>query len=100
MIVRRWVLVAAAGAVAVLGAGPPPVPAGTVPARAVGAAGPWGEAVGVPGLEALSHGRATQVVSVSCPSPGNCAAAGDYWKHGDRQGFVVDERSGRWGRAI
>lgn len=92
---RSWVLVAAIGAVAVLGAG-----MSAVPAWAVRAAGPWGRAIAVPGLEALSKGRAAQVLSISCPSPGNCAAAGDYRDHAGRQGFVVDERNGRWGRAM
>jgi hypothetical protein len=64
--------------------------------------GRWGKATRIPGLAALSKGRASDgVVSVSCASPGNCAAAGAY---ADRAGllrqFVAAERNGRWGKAI
>jgi hypothetical protein len=38
---------------------------------------------------------------VSCGSPRNCAAGGDYAdRRGHWQGFVVSQRNGRWGRAI
>src|ERR1022692_1755986 len=43
-----------------------------------------------------------EVNSVSCASPGNCAAGGSYFSDhplGD-QGFVTVERHGVWGRAI
>jgi hypothetical protein len=102
---RRWVLALAAGAVAACGAGPVAVPGAAVPGAAVPgegvqAASPWGQAIEVPGLAALSQGKAARPLSVSCPYAGDCAAAGDY-RHGDsRQGFVADERGGRWGRAI
>ena len=68
--------------------------------------GRWGTAIEVPGLGELNKGRNAQVLSVSCASPGNCAAGGYY---GDRsrflnagygRGFVVSERNGRWGKAI
>src|SRR5579863_2977907 len=92
---RVWVLVLAAGAVAAFGAGPAAMSAG-----AAMAAGPWGRAVEVPGLGALSNGKAAQVLALSCPSPGNCAAGGDYRSHGRRQGFVASEKNGRWATAI
>jgi hypothetical protein len=112
---RRWVVVFAAGAVALLGAGctratptmTTPVPGATpvstaaaaVPA-AGGPAGSWGRAIEVPGLAALDKGGKGDVVSVSCGSAGYCAAGGYYTRHGRYQGFVVSEANGRWGRAI
>jgi hypothetical protein len=49
--------------------------------------GRWGTAIRVPG----APGSAA-VESVSCASPGNCAAVG--------RGFVVSQTNGRWHRAI
>ena len=60
--------------------------------------GAWGTAIGVPGLAALS--RYSEVFSVSCASAGNCAAGGSYHNDHHHQGFVADERNGRWGKAI
>jgi hypothetical protein len=64
--------------------------------------GVWGKAIDVPGLGALNKGRSGAAVgSVSCGSPGNCAAAGYYADVGENlQGFVAVERNGRWGKAI
>ncbi len=63
--------------------------------------GAWGQAARVPGLTALNTGRNDQVVSVSCGSPGSCAAGGFYTdRFGDEQGFVVSERNGVWSRVI
>ena len=68
---------------------------------AVPAAGSWGRAITVPGLRALSKGSGYgRVLSVSCASAGNCAAAGHYWIRNSQLGFVADERHGRWGLAI
>src|SRR5216683_2323264 len=95
---RRQVLVVAAGAVALLGAGcaqatpasttpmPSTTPLSTAAAAfpAAGApAGSWGRAIEVPGLGALDKGGypgagGAGVVSVSCGSAGNCAAGGSY----------------------
>ena len=63
--------------------------------------GVWGKAIDVPGLAALT-GRLAEASSVSCASPGNCAAVGDYSNSsgGVTQGFVAVERHGRWGKAI
>src|ERR1022692_1486677 len=63
--------------------------------------GVWGNAASVPGLAALT-GRYAEATSVSCASPGNCAAVGDYSNisGGRTQGFVAVERHGRWGKAI
>jgi hypothetical protein len=63
--------------------------------------GVWGQAIGVPGLQALTTGRYTDVNSVSCASAGNCAVGGDYQDtpHGAK-GFVISEKNGVWGRAM
>src|SRR5258708_20486767 len=89
---RRQVLVVAAGAVALLGAGcaqatpatttpmPSTTPVSTAAAAfpAAGApAGSWGRAIEVPGLAALDKVGGAVVVSVSCGSAGNCPAGGD-----------------------
>ncbi|HEX9518287.1 MAG TPA: hypothetical protein VF940_19145, partial [Streptosporangiaceae bacterium] len=84
---------------AVAGCGQP-VAVRTAGSRAV-AIGSWGRAITVPGLGALNKGRNAGVLSVSCPSPGNCAAVGDYRDGGrHQQGFVVSERNERWHLAI
>jgi len=63
--------------------------------------GRWRGAIEVPGLGTLNTGRIAAVRSVSCASAGNCAAGGFYKdSRGHRQGFVVSQRHGRWGRAI
>jgi hypothetical protein len=63
--------------------------------------GRWGRAVEVPGIAVLDAVGGGQVVSVSCPSAGNCAAGGSYGdRRGNLQAFVVSERNGRWGKAI
>ncbi|HEX9553820.1 MAG TPA: hypothetical protein VF983_11500 [Streptosporangiaceae bacterium] len=73
----------------------------STPAAAVRAAGLWGRAIEVPGLGALNKGRNADVNSVSCAAPGSCAAVGGYTDGGGhRQGFVVSEVNGVWGRAV
>ncbi len=63
--------------------------------------GVWGRAIDVPGLAALTYRPIAYVTSVSCASPGNCAAGGTYAdKHYNDHGFVAVERNGRWGTAI
>src|SRR5215467_11230281 len=108
---RRWVVVFAAGAVALLGAGcaqatpatttpPSTTPVSTAAVVPV-AAGSWGRAIAVPGLAALDGGRHGRIMSVSCRSAGNCSAGGIYFdRHGHPQGFVAVEANGVWGRAI
>ena len=98
MVLPGAVVVVCAAPLAAAGA----ADAGAAPAAvAVTQAGTWGQAIGVPGLGALNKGGGAQVLSVSCPSAGNCAAGGFYLdssQHG--QGFVVSERNGTWGKAI
>jgi hypothetical protein len=62
--------------------------------------GTWGNALRVPGINALSRGRGGSVASVSCASPGNCAAAGYYMTRRGYQGFVVNEVKGSWRAAL
>jgi hypothetical protein len=106
---RRWVVVSAAGALALLGTGcaqaaptttnpmPHATPVSTAAAfrAAGGPAGSWGRAIEV----LLDTAGSAHVVSVSCASAGNCTAGGYYTSRG-YQVFVVSERHGRWGRAI
>jgi hypothetical protein len=66
--------------------------------------GSWGNAIEVPGSAALNTGGGAQIISVSCPSAGNCAAGGTLAVHssggnGD-QPFVVSEVNGTWGNAV
>ncbi len=70
---------------------------------AVEQSGVWGQAIEVPGLGALNTGGSAEVGSVSCASPGNCAAGGLYDTRaagaGHQQAFVVSETGGSWGTA-
>ena len=64
--------------------------------------GTWGKAQEVPGTAALNAGENAQVTSVSCASPGNCAAGGTYAGAATsltQQAFVVTETDGAWGKA-
>jgi len=47
-----------------------------------------------------SAGSTAMVDSVSCGSPGNCAAGGQYFDALGAHAFVLTERNGRWGRAV
>jgi hypothetical protein len=60
----------------------------------------WGTAEEVPGLARLNRGGSAQTYTTTCVVSG-CTAAGWYADGaGHRQGFVVTERGGRWGRAV
>jgi hypothetical protein len=67
--------------------------------------GAWGRAREVPGIGNLSSGGSAEkdagIASVSCGSPGGCAAGGGY---DDRAGhihaYVVSETAGTWSDAI
>lgn len=62
--------------------------------------GVWRTAIEVPGTATLNAGGAF-VAAVSCTSPGNCSAGGDYqYPSGHDQAFVVSEVNGIWGKAI
>lgn len=65
--------------------------------------GRWGDAIEIPGTT-NPHGYSEGVVaSVSCATPGNCAAGG-YYRDNDPlhplRPYVVDETNGNWGTAI
>ena len=62
--------------------------------------GTWGTAIEVPGTAALNAGNFAQVLSVSCASPGNCSAGGQYADTHAPAAFVVSEVNGTWGTAI
>jgi hypothetical protein len=63
--------------------------------------GKWGTAIEVPGIGALNKGMGASVYSVSCSSPGNCSAGGDYLDaSGHQQAFLVTETGGTWGTAF
>ena len=70
--------------------------AGAVPAAS--ASQPWGAAVQVPGLALLPHyGGSVQTRAVSCPSPGNCSAVGNYDDgSGGGNVFTAAEVNGKW----
>jgi hypothetical protein len=69
--------------------------------------GVWQPPQQIPGLQALSKDDgdyAIPVRTVSCSSPGNCAAGGAYTYDGDvsypaSQPFVATETNGKWGPA-
>jgi hypothetical protein len=68
--------------------------------------GTWGQALRVPGTGKLNSGDKGGLTSVSCTSPGDCTAGGNYGvgsfgnKVYDNEVFVVSEVNGRWGTAI
>ena len=64
--------------------------------------GAWGKAQEVPGTAVLNAGADARVTSLSCGSPGNCAAGGAYAGAATsltQQAFIVTETDGTWGRA-
>jgi hypothetical protein len=62
--------------------------------------GTWGTAVEVPGTASLNVGGGAEVDTLSCPSLGNCGAAGVYQDGGGgMQAFVTSQSHGRWHRA-
>jgi hypothetical protein len=63
--------------------------------------GVWGAPVLVPGLKTLNRGSNSYVQTISCASKGNCAAIGAYSDTaGNAEAFLVNEVSGKWGRAV
>jgi len=66
--------------------------------------GRWQAPRVVPGTAALNTGGYAEVTAVSCWSPGNCAAGGDYlvpvaFSRSSTRAFVVTEVNGTWGTA-
>jgi hypothetical protein len=72
--------------------------------RAAAGASTWGKAEVLPGLAALDKSaqiESAAVRSLSCGSPGNCAAGGYYTDGaGRQQAFVASEVGGTWQKAI
>ncbi len=63
--------------------------------------GVWGDAQEVPGSGTLNAGGIGAISSVSCTTPGNCAAVGDYHDGSMRsQSLIVSEAQGVWQSAI
>ena len=66
--------------------------------------GHWDKPIAIPGIARLAGGRASSPVisELSCPSAGNCGAAGVFSvAPGDESGaFVAAELHGSWGTAI
>jgi hypothetical protein len=60
--------------------------------------GHWGDAQPVKESASLTGQRYTFITLVSCPSSGNCGAAG-YYGAKTMRALVVDERNGVWGAA-
>ena len=64
-------------------------------------AGTWGNAIEVPGSMKLNAGNDANFDTVSCGAAGNCAAGGSYTDvKGNVQDFIVNQRNGRWSRAM
>jgi len=62
--------------------------------------GIWLTAVTVPGITGLNHGGAA-ITGISCVSPGNCSAVGEYQDTAGRtQVFAVNEVNGTWHKAM
>jgi Bacterial Ig-like domain (group 3) len=63
--------------------------------------GVWGAGIQVPGITALAViNEASQIESLSCSAPGDCAAGGIYFANSlDAQPFVVSETNGTWNDA-
>jgi hypothetical protein len=63
--------------------------------------GTWHTAIEVPGTAALNQRGGAGAASVSCASPGNCAAGGSYAdSSGHGQAFIAGEVNGTWHAAI
>lgn len=62
--------------------------------------GHWTNAIAVPGISSLDTGHNSSVVSISCASPGNCSAGGNFTNKKGSQAFVVNERNGKWTNAL
>ena len=62
--------------------------------------GVWDGAQEIPGLGVLNSGNELEVASISCASPGNCSAGGNYYSNPiESQAFVVNQVDGTWNSA-
>jgi Big-like domain-containing protein len=62
--------------------------------------GTWGSPRPVPALNVMSTGGPAVPTTVSCATPGNCAASGTFSTAAGILPFVADEANGTWGNAI
>jgi hypothetical protein len=63
--------------------------------------GHWGNAARAPGVTKLSARGFAEIFALSCASPGNCAAVGEYVDAADHdQALAISQRNGAWGNAI
>jgi len=66
--------------------------------------GKWGKAIEVPGTAALNLTGSASVNSISCASPGNCSAGGNFTNRipssTTSEAFLDNEVNGKWGKAI
>jgi hypothetical protein len=63
--------------------------------------GTWSKISWVPGLAGLDRGHSNGLSELSCPSAGNCTAAGTYADAaGASHPFVVAQVHGKWGSAL
>jgi hypothetical protein len=73
----------------------------TVPFAASQVNGTWRAAREIPGLAGHDRGAIAVITSISCESPGQCAAGGLTTSLGQTapvRGFVVSESNGAWGQ--
>jgi PASTA domain-containing protein len=52
----------------------------------------------LPANSALGKEKAVNLISISCPSTGNCSAVGSYARN--RKGLLLTEKAGRWTRGV
>ncbi len=63
--------------------------------------GTWGAAVQVMAPANAEPAGSMMASGVSCPSAGNCTAAGEYFDtSGNMQGFLLSETAGTWGTGV
>lgn len=76
---------------------PPPVTPPTTPVSV----GSWNRAIEPAGSQSINGGGNGQLVSVSCPSNGDCSAGGFDWATNTTPGaLIVDEVNGAWQTAF
>jgi hypothetical protein len=63
-------------------------------------AGTWGAGIEAPLPAGADPGLGASVISVSCSSPGNCAATGSYGADGAEQGLLLTETGGTWATGV
>jgi len=59
----------------------------------------WGNAIEVPGSNALNVGGNASLDLLSCKASGSCGAIGSYNDGSIEQAFVVNESNGKWSKA-